>query len=325
MMRVIINVHANFAASHETYGLREANPVEVGLYRTEITASMRENKVTADMWQAIIGHNMREADASGKGYIGTTVRTLDFAGDKSDLPKQEREELQAEMTKVQMRGLLLLQQKMAEQGQKSKLKIMVPMISSNEDMKAMQGVMNEQAEELGVKTIKLGCMIEVPALITEMDKLDTAFMSVGSNDLIHSILGIDRYDSESIKKYDPTNPAVLKALDQVHFVGHERSIPFSICGDMASHPEYTALLIGAGFTNMSAGIDSIPAVKEMASRVNMEEARNLFRAVRETDTRAGREAILRDFNERLGLSADGRIDSSWKPPEEEWVASSDLE
>ena len=320
-----ININANFAISDEAHDLKEANPVGIGLYRTEIPASMRDNKINADKWLEIFKHNMAACDVKDKGYIGTTIRTIDLAGDKSDLPKSKREELQARMTKEQMKGLLLLQRDLAEEGYKSKLKVMVPMISSNEDMKAMQDMMDEQAAELDLKTIKLGCMVEVPALITELDTLDTEFMSVGSNDLIHSILGIDRYDSESIKKYDPTNPAVLKALDEVHVVGHERDISYSICGDMASHPEYTALLIGTGFRNMSASIDNIPAVKEMASRVNTEEARHLFRVIRETDTRAERETILRDFNERLGLSADARIDMNWKPPEEEWVPSSDID
>ena len=318
---VKVNVHANFSVSHEAHDLKIANPVGIGLYRTEIAASMRENSINSNVWQSIFKQNMAACDPKGSGYIGTIIRTIDLAGDKSELPKAEREQIQSDMTQVQMHALALVQKDMAEQGHKSKLKVMVPMISSNEDMKAMQAMMDEQAQKADAKSIKLGCMVEVPALITELDKLDTAFMSVGSNDLIHSILGIDRYDSESIKKYDPTNPAVLKALDEVTSVGAERDIPVSICGNMASDPRYTALLIGAGYTNMSAKIDSIPIVKEVASRVNMEEARQLFDTIKDTDTRAGREELLRDFNSYLGLSADGHIDLEWKAPDDAWTPS----
>lgn len=315
---VKVNVHANLAVSHETHELKKANPVGIGLYRTEIAASMRENNVDEEVWKAIFIHNMAASAPEGKAYLGTTIRTIDLDGDKSDLPKDEREALQEKITKVQMRSLLQLQDVLAGEGHKSKIKVMVPTIASVEEMTAMQKMMDDQAEELGVKTIKLGTMVEVPSLLTELDKLDVAFMSVGSNDLVHSILGIDRYDEESLKKLDRTNPAVLKALDQVTKVGEERNIPVSICGDMASLPKYTALLIGAGFTNMSAGVDDIPAVKEMASRVNTVEARHLFDTLLDTETRAEREAILNDFNERLGLTADGKIDMNWQPPESDW-------
>lgn len=315
---VKINVHANFALSDEAHDLKEANPVGIGLYRTEIAASMRDNSINAKTWAKIFKHNMAAADAKGKDYIGTTIRTIDLAGDKSDLPKAERETLEAKMTKEQMRGIVLLQKELAEEGCKSKLKVMVPTIASNEEMISFQKMMDDQAEDLGGKSIKLGCMVEVPSLLTELDKLDVAFMSVGSNDLIHSILGIDRYDSESILKKDPTNQAVLKALSEVTRVGQEREVPVSICGDMASDPKYTALLIGAGFTNVSAKVDSIPVVKEIASRVNTDEAEQLFDVLLDTETRAGREAILTDYNARLGLTPDGKIDMNWQPPESDW-------
>lgn len=315
---VKINVYANFAVSDEAHGVRQSNPVGIGLYRTEIAASMRENNVKADNWLEIFKHNMAAADPSEKGYMPTTIRTIDLAGDKSDLPKQERAELEAQMTKVQMAALAKLQADLSAEGQKSKLKVMVPNISSTEAMREMQDMMDEQAKNEGVPKVKLGCMVEVPSLLTELNKVDTAFMSVGSNDLIHGLLGINRYDSESIKKYDPTNPAVLKALDHVTAVGEDREIPVSICGNIASDPKYTAMLIGAGYTNLSAKIDSIPVVKEVASRINSDEAHNLFETLLDTDTRAEREAILADFNQRLGLSPEGNIDMKWKAPEEEW-------
>ena len=48
------------------------------------------------------------------------------------------------MTKVQMRSLRHLQDLLAGEGHKSKLKVMVPTISSTEEMKAKQKMMDEQ-------------------------------------------------------------------------------------------------------------------------------------------------------------------------------------
>ncbi len=295
-----------------------ANPSGIGLYRTEVIADMRYNNVTetydvkVEDWKRIFEHNMRSAASKGDGYVHTTIRTADLAGDKSDLAKEKREEAQEKITRDQMLALAELQDDISNQGYKNKIKLMIPMISSCEEMNNKQDMMDECAKEVGVKTIKLGCMVEVPALITELDRLYTAFMSVGSNDLIHSILSIDRYDSESIKKYDPTNPAVLKAFDQITSVGEDRDIPVSICGNLASDPRYTALLIGAGFNSMSVGIDAIPAIKEIASRIDSIEARQLFETILETETRAEREEVLEEFNNSIGLSADGRINIDLK-------------
>lgn len=319
-----VNIHANFAISDETDALKEVNPVGIGLYRTEITALMRYNQpqetfeVKAEDWKRIIKHNMSEGSSKDGGYIGTTIRTIDLAGDKSDLDKEKRADKQDEQTLKQLTALALLQKDLEEEGHKNKFKVMIPMISSNEEMQEWQSKMNEATQAAETKEIILGCMVEVPALLTELDSLKTGFMSVGSNDLIHSLLGVDRYDEESIKKYEPTNPAVLKALEHVANVGAEKDIDVSICGDMASHPKYTAVLIGAGFRNMSAGIDSVPAVKEMVSRIDVQEAENLCEALLNEDTRVGREYVLQDFNEHLGLSAEGELDMNWKPSEDTW-------
>ncbi len=313
-----ITINANFSRSDEVHDLKMANPSGIGLYRTEVIADMRYNNVTetydvkVEDWKRIFEHNMRSAASKGDGYVHTTIRTADLAGDKSDLAKEKREEAQEKITRDQMLALAELQDDISNQGYKNKIKLMIPMISSCEEMNNKQDMMDECAKEVGVKTIKLGCMVEVPALITELDRLDTAFMSVGSNDLIHSILSIDRYDSESIKKYDPTNPAVLKAFDQITSVGEDRDIPVSICGNLASDPRYTALLIGAGFNSMSVGIDAIPAIKEIASRIDSIEARQLFETILETETRAEREEVLEEFNNSIGLSADGRINIDLK-------------
>lgn len=314
-----ITINANFSRSDEVHDFKRANPSGIGLYRTEVTADMRYNKVTetydvkAEDWKRIFEHNMRSTASNGEGYIHTTIRTADLAGDKSSLSKEKREEAQEKMTRDQMIAVAELQSEISNQGYGQKIKVMIPMISSCEEMNDKQEIMDRCAQEVGAKTINLGCMVEVPALITELDKLDTAFMSVGSNDLIHSILSIDRYDSESIKKYDPTNPAVLKAFDQVTSVGEARDIPVSICGNLASDPNHTALLIGAGFNSMSAGTDAVPVIKEITSRIDSIEARKLFEAIRETETRAEREDLLEEFNDSIGLSADGRIDLDWQP------------
>ena len=305
-------------------------------------------------------------DGSESGLIGTTIRTIDLAGDKSQIKdREERNARQLEITKTQMRAFAWMYRELEEKGKLDKLKIMIPMVESAEHMAKMQALMDEQAkkaledriasltaqlnptatmvkppegaERIAIETeianlerdietgnipkIKLGCMYEIPALSGDLATIETSFISVGSNDLIHALLDIDRYSRESIKKYDPTNRTVLHDLKRVVDVGRDRGIPVSICGDMASESKYTALLIGLGYRNLSADPNSVPIVKEISSRVDVAEAEALFETLYDPKwTRAQREEILADFNEkRLGLDKNGKVDLDWDGPTEEWT------
>lgn len=310
-----LRVFANYALSLENQAVREATPSGIGLYRTEVAYDLRGGISfggSAEKWRDILKHNMAQCAPKNARYADMTIRTLDIEGDKSDKPLDERRKDQLKMTKTQMQAIAILAAELAETNDRSKLKVMVPMIRSSEHMAEMQTLMDEQAQAVGQKTVKLGCMLEVPALIDEIETIDTAFISVGTNDLVHAMLGLPRYDSESSKKYDPTHPSVLKGLAKVTETCERRGIPLSICGDIASDPKYTPMLIGLGFHNMSSGVDSIPRVKEMATRVNAGEAREMVERMMNEPIRAKRTEILAEFNEALGLSREGRLDLSWQ-------------
>lgn len=328
------NVHANYGSSWDTYSTKRANPVGIGLYRSEVTLLMRhgdvelkegqellksvDNLPKEEDWNRVFRQNLSSCSDKEGGFIGTTIRTPDFAGDKFEfLDPGVRQEQEDKATLTQMRALAQLQHDLAGEGHKNKIKVMVPMIGSAEQMHARQTMMDEQARDLGVKTIKLGTMIEVPSVLTELENLDASFWSVGSNDMIDNILGQSRYVAQGDKNRDNTNAAVLKAFERITTMAQKCSVPVSLCGDIGADPQYTAMLVGAGFRNVSAASDRIPEVKEIASRVDVSEAQQLFNQLLVTEKREDRESLLKNFNEdRLGLSADGRIDMAWKKPED---------
>ncbi len=317
----VVNVHANFSASYEAPAIREANPWGLGLYRTEIPDAMRgTDTASADYWKHIFKTNMEACAQEGQDYLGATIRTIDLDGDKSDLSAEQRDAKEAKVTRTQLRALAELHHELSEGGTKKPgLHVMVPTIQDVEEMRAVQGVLDEEAEKAGVPSFKLGAMIEKPSVISDIKRMDVAFVSIGTNDLIHGLLGIKRFGGDSLKRYDPTHTSVLKGFEKIVLSAQERGIKHSICGDMASDERNTALLIGAGVNNMSVGVESIPMIKMVASRVDTGEAQELFETMKHTHIRAEREAIRDHFNEtRLGLSADGQLDMDWTPPEGEW-------
>ncbi|MBK6895860.1 MAG: hypothetical protein IPH06_04645 [Alphaproteobacteria bacterium] len=313
-----VHVFGNFGASPEVPSYRKARVEEIGLLRIEMALNLRTDsapEIDEDQWMKIIEHNLREC-AGGDGYVRATIRTLDIAGDKAGKfagkSNEEKAAYELKVTRTQMGSLARLNHKLEQEGHPGKIKIMIPMIASPDEMSEYQQMMDEIAAERNVPTIKLGCMGEVPALFDKLDKLDVAFMSIGSNDLIHFILEADRYSAGTASFYDPTDPSVLMALEKAAVFGKEKDIPISLCGDMASEARYVPLVIGAGIMNLSCALNSAPVTKEIASRIDVNEARTLFQLLKDTDRRADRERILDHFNAtRLGLSPEGKLDMDW--------------
>ncbi len=300
-----INIHCNLGMSYEAKAIREANPVGIGLYRTEMAFKMRGEDVPKIMddavWLPIFEQNMRACAPEGResNYIGTTFRTIDLAGDKSDKANKERKKTVNTQTPYQMKALVRLRAKLKETGDENKVRVMVPIISSADDMQEMQEMMDAAAAEVGGESIKLGCMVEVISLIDELEHVDASFFSVGTNDLVHSICRVDRYSQESIEKYDPTNPSVIKNLRKVIEAGKKKNIPVSVCGDMASDPKHAAILVGLGYRNFSTDAASTNLMKEELSKLSnkIDLCEKLVEDLEAIHSRAERDRVLDAFYE----------------------------
>lgn len=316
-----VSVCANFGTSLEVPAYRKANVQGIGLYRTEMAENMRSDsapEIDEDQWLKIFTQNIRSASGASGIIIPMTVRTLDIAGDKAGRfagkSPEEKADYEARVTKTQMGAFLRLNHDLAQSGSPGRIKVMIPMIASVEQMEKMQKQFDDRAAELGVPSFKLGCMGEVPALFHKLDRLDVAFMSIGSNDLIHGLLETDRYHASSSLHYDPTDVSVLRVLDRAVCFGEEKDIPISMCGDMVSEPRYLALVLGSGITNLSTGLNAAPITKEIVRRIDSQEARQLVQILKNTPGRTERERILDEYNAtRLGLYKDGVLDINWRP------------
>lgn len=322
------SVHANFGMSYESPLLFDAHPRAIGLYRTELYMEARSNGVTSvDDHLNIIRENMKlygESFDNPDHLTAMTVRTIDLAGDKSDLSIGERKAKELKITKDQMKALVLLRQELREQDQKHnpddnkferKLKAMVPNITDKEHFEKMQALMDEAVREVSeekgqsFEPIKLGMMVENPGVFDDLDNIDAAFFSVGTNDLWHSLYNVDRYDDQSNDEYDPTKNAFLKRLQEVVRAGAEKNIPVSLCGNMASEVQYLPLLVGCGFRNLSAGAAQVNMLKELVSRIDVDAAQQLVEDMKQMTVREDRERLLADFNRKnLGLQPNGSLD-----------------
>jgi phosphoenolpyruvate-protein kinase (PTS system EI component) len=158
----------------------------------------------------------------------------------------------------------------------------------------------------------LGSMVEVPSYAFGLNKPKAKFFSIGSNDLSSFLHQENRYEAES----DLLDHSFLNALKTTVEAGDKHDISVSICGDMASDHKYSAVLVGLGFKNISCQIQSAPLMKEIISRVDVEEASLLVDALLDIEDPQERREVLYKFNEeRLGVPLDESIQLDWTPPQ----------
>ncbi len=128
-------------------------------------------------------------------------------------------------------------------------------------------------------------MIEVPSAAVTADILakEVDFFSIGTNDLCQYTLAVDRMNEKISHLYDPFNPGVLRLINNVIEQGHKHSIHVGMCGEMASDPIATLLLLGMGLNDFSMSAASIPAIKNIIIGHSMEESKGIYKNVMAMD------------------------------------------
>jgi len=150
-------------------------------------------------------------------------------------------------------------------------------------------------------------MIEVPAAALSADafakQLD--FLSIGTNDLIQYTLALDRIDDEISYLYNPLNPAVLHLIQLSINAGKKANIPVSLCGEMASNPQYTRLRLGMGLEYFSVQANSLLEVKHIINNSKLSRLRTQIKKILEHQSTLEIERELEVLNQREGRKMVG--------------------
>ena len=259
----------------------------IGLYRTEFLY-MENDELPAEDVQ-FEEYKKVAQDMKGKPVI---IRTMDIGGDKElkclDLPSEMNPFLgyrairislnRPDIFKVQLRALL-------RASAFGDIHIMYPMIASVEEVKQANAMLDECKEELTAegkefnKDIKVGIMIEVPAaaVISPILAKYVDFFSIGTNDLCQYTLAVDRMNESIGSLYQPLHPGVLRLIKHVIDASHEQGKFTGMCGELASDPVATMILLGLGLDEFSMTASSIPLIKNIlrsVSKVECEEVAN---------------------------------------------------
>ena len=266
----------------------------IGLYRTEFLY-MENDELPAEDVQ-FEEYKKVAQDMKGKPVI---IRTMDIGGDKElkclDLPSEMNPFLgyrairislnRPDIFKVQLRALL-------RASAFGDIHIMYPMIASVEEVKQANAMLDECKAELTAegkefnKDIKVGIMIEVPAaaVISPILAKYVDFFSIGTNDLCQYTLAVDRMNEAIGSLYQPLHPGVIRLIKHVIDASHEQGKFTGMCGELASDPVATMILLGLGLDEFSMTASSIPLIKNILRSVSKAECEEVANKALTMDT-----------------------------------------
>ena len=261
----------------------------IGLYRTEFLYLNTESEPTEqDHYQAYAKTVRVFAD---KPVI---IRTVDLGADKYTQSKRFAPEpnpfLGLRSIRFCLQNLMMFKAQLRAILRVSVLgdvKIMFPLITNRQELMQAKMILRDVMEDLGEESIpynrdiQVGIMIETPsaALTAYTLARDVDFFSIGTNDLTQYTLAVDRGNELVSTLYSSADPAVLRLIRTVIQDAHKAQIDVSVCGEMASEPEYIMLLLGIGVRTISLTSPMIPEIKQIIRSVTMEDCNKLARKV----------------------------------------------
>ena len=235
------------------------------------------------------------------------IRTLDIGGDKDlkymKLPKEENPFLgyrairiyldNVDLFKVQLRAIL-------RASNYGNVAIMLPMISSIEELRKSKEIIEEVKQELKTKNIKfnenieVGIMVEIPSSAVMADEFakECDFFSIGTNDLIQYTIAVERGNEKLANLYSHFNPAVIRLIKYAIDGAHKNGILCGMCGEAAGDVKFIPLLVGLGLDEFSMNANKILKARKLITDLDFEECKQLANKVLQLDSTEGVKKIL---------------------------------
>ena len=277
-----IMLYANIGNSKDLAAVLQNDAGGIGLFRSEFIYLERDTFPTEEE-QFQIYRTVAETMA-GKPVI---IRTLDIGADKKcDYFEMEPEENPAmgcrairicltrpEIFKTQLRALF-------RASAFGNISIMYPMIISVDELRKIKTIVAEIRQELTEQGVtfgepKQGIMIETPAAVMMSEELakEVDFFSIGTNDLTHYTLAIDRQNPKLDAFYDPHHPAVLRMIQMVVENAHKAGIWAGICGELGADTTLTRRFLAMGVDELSMSPGSILPVRKIILETDVTKER----------------------------------------------------
>lgn len=222
--------------------------------------------------------------------LPVVIRVFDVGGDKKTAHLSEVEETNPYLGYRAIRFLLKEKLIFTTQlrailraSEHGEVRLMLPMVSGIQEILDAKKLLKDTVKTLEKegytvpKKIPIGCMIEVPsaAIISDLIAKECDFLSIGTNDLVQYTLAVDRGNTAMSSHYTPTHPGVLRLIKIIVAQASQHNTPVNVCGEIASDPYYTPLLLGLGVHELSVAAPYIPIVNNSVRHTSIVRAHQL--------------------------------------------------
>ena len=293
-----VDLQANFELPVELPLIAQSGAVGIGLLRTEFLFMNRDTvpdeEAQTETYRVII-------EAMNGDPV--TIRVLDWGGEK-DIEALSNAGLVPDLSDVNpamgLRGLRLLLRRpelfetqlaaILRAAAFGPVRVLLPMVTTVAEVRAARETyervarrLRRRGDKLPEKLPPLGIMIETPgaALSADALALEADFFAIGTNDLTAHTLAVDRGESDVSDMYDPLHPAVLRLIQFTTEAALRMRMPVSLCGELASDPRATPLLLGLGLRAFSMNASAVPRVKQVVRSVDTDACVRFARRVME--------------------------------------------
>ncbi|MNE06239.1 Phosphoenolpyruvate-protein phosphotransferase [compost metagenome] len=283
----------------------------VGLFRTEFLYMNRSDFPSEEEQYEVY---RQVAEKAGEHPV--VIRTLDIGGDKQleyfDLPEEDNPVLGYRAIRISLDSRELFKTQLCailRAGAHGNVKIMYPMISSLEEVRQANQILEDAKRELrerGIQhrqDVQVGIMIEVPgaAAIADLLAREVDFFSIGTNDLVQYVLAVDRMNEKIAHMYHPYHPAVLRMIRQTVMAAKEAGIPVSVCGEMAGDERAIPIWLHLGVSDLSMSPQLLLRMKHYILNTFAKEAQETGSLCYRLSTSDEIETALLQFSEQSVL------------------------
>jgi phosphoenolpyruvate-protein kinase (PTS system EI component) len=321
-----IRLLVNASTEREVLAGLAAGAGGVGLLRTELAF------LDVVHWPTVAQHEaaLRPIFRHLAGRI-VTVRTLDFGADKIPPFLRGRVERGVALQLLALGNdpvappssgpaggaapepsameaqLRALPRAWAEAGAGSGLRVMLPLVEQAEQVDAARRSLHAAYRAVGLETAlpPLGAMVETRRAVEQIDGIAATadFLSIGTNDLVHDLLGLDRLTPAATIR-SAADPRLLRAVSTVTAAARRHHRTVEVCGEAAGDPRIAVLLIGLGVSELSVAPSRLDEVRAAVRAVTLAEAAHLAEAAAALDSADAVLALL-DAGPAERLQADG--------------------
>lgn len=293
-----VHIYANIGGMGDLDALSTCKPVGIGLLRSEYLFLEKNVLFLSEDEQMTMYRRVLEKAAG----LSVVMRVFDIGGDKHpDVFLEHAKELNPVLgcrgIRFLLRHSLIFRTQLRaimRVAQNEDVRLLLPLVSDVQEIIQAKKIIAEVQEELRAegwsrsRPFLMGCMIEVPSVVFLVDAVarEVDFLSIGTNDLAQYTLGVDRSNPTIGELFYPAHPSLIRMIKMVVVEAKKQNKPVAICGEIASHPTFTPLLLGLGISEFSCSPRYIPLVKRAVRLCSLQGTFKLTQKILQMSTSA---------------------------------------